>query len=239
MSCDRYATAIADHACGADLTPDAAAHLGTCAACAAKLADQQRAMDGLDADIRQLVAIEPSPFFVERVRAGVSTPPGRSWLRIWGWSAAAAAAVLLIGVLLLTGDRQQPSPAPVRAEATPPRQPPVVDDRTTAVENGKKSPAPARRTVPEPARAKGPAAIPTEPEVLVPQDQMRAVQRYLALMRSGRLDTSRLVETAADDPAPAELVVDPLAIAPLAVTDIDSSTPPSSNDGSNRSDSNA
>ena len=42
MSCDRHTSAIVDHACGADITAEAAAHLDGCAACRGVFDEQRR-----------------------------------------------------------------------------------------------------------------------------------------------------------------------------------------------------
>ena len=58
-------------------------------------------------------------------------------------------------------------------------------------------------------------------DVVVPASESRALARYLALVRGGALDASTLPSsdgTAAE--APAELVIVPLAVDTLAVTDV-------------------
>ena len=227
MSCDRYATAIADHACGADLAPDAAAHLRTCAACAARLASHRRAIDGLDGELQQLLAVEPSAHFVPRVQAHLSAVPApRGWSTLaWSGLAAAAAAGIIVWTLPSTGPVHTPAaPAPTavsrasapeipRQEDTP--RPPPVSSR-------------ARRTRSAPVNAQ-PSK---EPEIIVPEDQQRAVARFVALVRTGRLDTSSLAtQTDSEIAPPAELGVSPLAVSPIAIPSVEFGAHPVANDG--------
>jgi len=218
MSCERYATAIADHACGADLAPDVAAHVRTCVGCAGRLAEQRRAIEGLDAELQQMLAIEPSPFFTQRVQAHVTSSPAIQSRRAWLWTAAAAAAAIVLAVLFMNANRQQPTPVSVQTLATPTPATPVREQPAPVVV--KESPAPIRREAPQRARAERPT-VAKEPEVLVPTGQMQAVARYMALMRSGKLDTSSLDAKAKEDPVPAELVLDALEVRPITVKELD------------------
>ena len=220
MSCDRYTAALADHACGADLSPEVEAHLASCVGCAARLARQRRAVEGLDAELQQLVAVEPSPFFVERVPAHVSESPARRPTRLWWWSAAAAAAVMALAAFLLSDDRQQPASAPVHADATTPLPSSTVTDQPSSAVV-RDLPPPVEQRPRHSVRAQRQPATAAEPKVLVPPGQMQAVERYVALLRSGRLDTSALQPAASVDPVPAELVLGPLEIDPMTVEEID------------------
>jgi hypothetical protein len=233
MSCDRYATAITDHACGADLAPEAAAHLRACAACAARLTSQRRAIDGLDGELQQLLAVEPSAHFVPRVQAQIAAAPAQHGWSTFLWSGlAAAAAVAIVAVSLTMREPRKAGPvesrpeAPAQAQTTAanPTESVAASRDATAAGPGPSEIAPRRRTRPAPARAVDVPPQP-EPEVLVPAGQLRAVERYMALMRSGRLDTSRLEAKASVDPIPAELVLGALEIDPMTVRDIDASTP--------------
>ena len=228
MSCPRYATAIADHACGADLAPDVAAHLTACPACAALLVQQRRAIAGLDDELQQMLAVEPTPFFVQRVQAQVrdaaSPRPARG---VW-WAVAAVAAMVVIA-LLLTVDRQRPAPIqvqtqtpPTEATPTPTPAPRVDHQRNTAVRSTPPHRAPAtasHRVVPDRTIAKA-----TEPEIQVRPGQMQAVDRYVALVRSGRLDTSSLEPKTEEDSTPGELVLGALEINPITVKELDGTT---------------
>ena len=71
MSCDRYTGAIVDHACGAEISADAAAHLKVCAACSRTFDEQRRLLQDLDQELQVALAIEPSARFVADVMTGV------------------------------------------------------------------------------------------------------------------------------------------------------------------------
>lgn len=229
MSCQRYATAIADHACGADLAPEVAAHLETCVRCASQLAAQRRTIDDLDAELQQMVAVEPSPFFVQRVQAHVMTSPDRRSFRAWWWSAAVAAAAIVLAVLFLSVDRRPPAPIQART-ITPPPAPAAKNEPPTIVAT-----APSRKEAPvsryQPSQPQRRVAKPPEPEVLVPKDQMRVVDRYMALVRSGSLDTTTL---ASDTDPSTEMIVNPLDIKPIVVVEINPATSPAVEGGTNK-----
>jgi hypothetical protein len=235
MSCQRYATAIADHACGADLAPDVAAHLTACPACAALLVQQRRAMAGLDNELQQMLAVEPSPFFVQRVQAQVRDTASPRRVRGWWWAVAAVAAMVVVGLLLIV-DRQRPAPIQVQTQTTPapsvvpapsvkdPRNadPRSDDQRSTALTPPPTMRAPVNarhRILPHRPSTKAP-----ELAVQVRPGQIQAVARYMALMRSGRLDTSNLEAKAEEDPTPAELVLDALEVRPITVKELDGTT---------------
>ena len=228
MSCQRYATAIADHACGADLAPDVAAHLTACPACAGLLVRQRHAISGLDNELQQMLAVEPSPFFVQRVQAQVHDSTSTRRMRGLWWAVAAVAAMVLIA-LLLTVDRQQPAAIQVQALKTPvaptptPSPAPRIDDRRNAATTEatfKRAPGtPSHRVVRTLPIAKAP-----EPEIQVQPGQKQAVDRYVALVRSGRLDTSSLEPKAEVDSTPGELVLGALEISPITVRELDGTT---------------
>ena len=64
MSCDRHTDAIVDHACGAEIAAEAAAHLDGCAACRRMFDEQLRLVRDLDGQVALALQIEPSPRFV-------------------------------------------------------------------------------------------------------------------------------------------------------------------------------
>jgi hypothetical protein len=231
MSCQRYATAIADHACGADLAPDVAAHLTACPACAALLVQQRRAITGLDDELQHMLTVERSPFFVQRVQAHVNTSPAsRTWSAFWWSGLAAAAAVVIVATsMMMREPRGGPSQArpetPSQTQTTaanPPASSPIIRD-SSATRPDPSPRAPGRRTPPSTVTATSVRAQ-AQPEVLVPAGQIQAVARYMALLRSGRLDTSSLEAKADEDSTPEELVLGALEIKPITVTEIDGTT---------------
>ncbi len=130
MSCDRHTDAIVDHACGADIAAEAAAHLDGCAACRRMFDEQRRLLQDLDERLALALSIEPSPRFVPEVLARVERSAFRRPQAMWWGGAAAAAAVLLIVTFgsLRSGERRggdrHAAAAPASASSAP------VVDRT-------------------------------------------------------------------------------------------------------------
>lgn len=229
MSCHRYAEAIADHACGGDLPPDAAAHLRTCAMCAALLDEQRATIGALDREIEEALAVEPSPYFVDRVQAHVrESAPAAPWLR---WALAAAAVIVLAVIAGIAGTvaLRESTPPTVARTQPPPAAAPTPTPATAipflpAVEKRETSAAPLKHGAAPPLAQKREAPVTSpvrQPEVIVPPDQARALGRYLALVRTGQVDTSTLTPPAE---VGVDLVVAPLAVDPLAVIPLEPGT---------------
>ena len=92
MSCERFGTAIAAHAAGADLDPAAARHLSGCAACRGLLDRQAQMLAELDAELGRSLSISASPDFAARVaRAAVDAgaAPARRWIPTPVWTGLA------------------------------------------------------------------------------------------------------------------------------------------------------
>ena len=108
MSCARHTSAIVDHACGAEIAADAAAHLEGCAACRRVFEEQLGLMQTLDGQLAQALDIQPSPRFVPEVIARVEHAAARKRTVMW-WTAPAAAAAVVILVTfgsLRSGERR-------------------------------------------------------------------------------------------------------------------------------------
>ena len=126
MSCDRYTEAIVDHACGAEITADAAAHLQRCDACRRMFDEQRHLLQDVDRELEVALAIEPSARFVAGAMAKVEDSAVRSRTIAWRSAAAAAAAVLILAALgslrfvdRRPADRQEPaSPPPPRRRSS-------------------------------------------------------------------------------------------------------------------------
>ena len=168
----------------------------------------------IEEDLRQAVSVQPSPDFARKVRARIDERRvDRDW---WTWRWAAAAACILAVVLgwrmvnrseverpQIGGERKA---VDVRLAAAPTLS---VGERPTAIPRH----PPAARTSRQPA--------PSQPEVIVPEDNARAVARLLALARSGSITEERLapvVPTA----APATLDVAPIVVPEISVPEVES-----------------
>lgn len=234
MSCDRYTDAIVDHACGADLADDAAAHLRGCAACRRIFEEQRQLLRGLDSDLQAALAIEPSAWFEAQTLAGLERSPIRRPGLFWWIAVAAAAAVIILGTLVAirSGDRQ---PLDRQEAAARPVAPPtsvaepvgssaaqaVVATRSAAAS----SETPRRR---EPATvAARQQGGPTKPDVAVVTTQAQAIARYLAFVRKGAIDSSALADpNTVAIAAPDDLVIAPISVEALPVRNVERGTGP-------------
>ena len=225
MSCERYAQAIEDHACGADLAAAAAAHLDSCMRCAAAFEAQRRALEDLEAELQRAVAIDPSPAFAPGVRAGIDRASSAGYRLAW------LAAPLAVGA----ASRSRSSSA--RLAIDRPHRP----RRGSQHRRRRRRRSPARHRIVQRrtgrrGRGGGPAAAdrrrrsraiprPAEPEIIVPPGQARALARYMALVRRGTIDAAVLLQPPAELQAPADLVVDPLTVAPISAGRTETITP--------------
>ena len=226
MSCERYAEAIADHACGGDLAPDAAAHLHTCAVCAALLDEQRATIGALDREIEEALAIEPSPYFVDRVQAHVRESASAAPRLRWALAAAAAIVIAVIASSIALRDSTPPTVAQTQPPpgAAPMPAPATATPSSSSVEKRETSAAPVKDAAARPPAQQRAAPVTRsvrQPEVIVPPDQARALGRYLALVRTGKVDTSTLTPPTE---VGLDLVVAPLAVDPLAVIPLEPGT---------------
>ena len=236
MSCERHAGAIVDHACGAEIAAEAAAHLQTCASCQRMFAEQQRLVEGIDQELQLALEIEPSQGFVPDVLARVQRPafPWRT-VMWWGASAAAAAALILVVLGWPRMTEQQPpdrhDPPVLSTDSTPPApnpMPPAVQPVPSKVVTSKSSGGPPRRGEPR-GGGRSPRAVVEQPmhrvaaDVVVPEPQSRAIARYLTLVRRGAIDTSTLVSSeGVSVDAPSELVISPISVDAIVMKDAES-----------------
>lgn len=168
-----------------------------------------------DREIESILAVEPSPEFLARVRARVAEEPvAVSWRLPWrvGLVAAAVGAIAVI-VVWPYRDRQQQSPAPLT---------PVIERETPLVAA---APAASQVTPVEELRQprRHPAPRPTKPasaEELVPvvaQEDARAFEALLAALRDRNV---RLVfddESTESALAASTLAIPPITIEPLPI----------------------
>jgi hypothetical protein len=231
MSCDRYTSAIVDHACGAEIAADAAAHLKGCAACSRPFDEQRRLLQDLDQELQVALAIEPSARFVADVMTGVERSANR-WRRVMWWSAPLAAAAVLI--LLTLGSLRFSERRPAD------RHEPVAVQTASSAGAADRTPSSAAPSAPAEAvprvtaaprrgaeRAKVVREPKGHPDVVVPAGQLRAIERYMTLVRRGALDTSALANPEkADVTAPTDLVIAPLSVEVLVVPNGQSETGP-------------
>ena len=194
----------------------------------------------LDAEIRGLLAVEPSPSFVARVRTRIASEPERSlsrrsWFGAWGIACAGAAAAVIVVALVLSRPRDN-APGGSTARADIPLAPTGVTQPFPTAVGQPSSPPLARGTVRASARLaeaqkrEGVAAArpqaparPSEPEILVDRREAAALRALIAATRTGRLDLEPVLRastpTAMDLPAIDDLTIAPLIIDPLLAID--------------------
>jgi hypothetical protein len=233
MSCQRYASEITDHACGAEIAPDAAEHLRVCASCRALFDEQRRVLGDMDRELQLALAVEPSERFASGVRARVERAPAVGGAALW-WRALAAAAVVIVAIAIGSMTRGG-RPAVVREEPLPlgaASAPPVAESAPPLVASGAPRDDSSRTDSPRRVertsrRQPTPAAAAAELQVVVDPKQTSAIARYLSLVRSGTLDTSHLakpLESGAEPPP--DLVVAPLRVQAISVADVEIATGP-------------
>jgi hypothetical protein len=178
----------------------------------------------IEEQLRQAMSVQPSPDFARKVRARIDERRGdRDW---WTWRWAAAAACILAVVIgwRMANRTDEVEPAQIGSERK------AVDVRLAA------APTPSVRERPS-AIPRHPPATRTsrqsdisQPEIMVPEDNARAVARLLALARSGSITEERLtpVVVAATSPT---LDVPPLGVPALPVPEMEIQNGPPFGDG--------
>lgn len=179
----------------------------------------ERVVTAAEADLQQLLSIEPSPEFAMRVRARIRTDREFGAPR-WGWIgfAIATAAALILVIMLRP---HQSLPATQTTEIV--RQPDttlgaVLPTVTAAV------PSTIRPSHDAAIRAEStPAANPARrPDIIVDPEMTSAIQRLAAAARNTILDGSNGESIAADAHAGALPVAEPLKVPELVLSSADS-----------------
>jgi hypothetical protein len=171
----------------------------------------------VDQELKAALSVSPSPGFEARVLQRVEAErPSR---RVpYGWLAAAASLVIAAGVVYaLKRTPSAPPPARQVVEQTAPRAPIAQPD----------IPVPARTSTPASdapravvVRASSRATRSTEPEVIVPVNQMEAVRRLVRAVNEGRIEVPVEPPDGPMAPPPA-VTVTPVAVAPIPLPPLD------------------
>jgi hypothetical protein len=194
--------------------------------------EQRRLLQDLDQELHGALAIEPSARFVADVMTGVERSANRWRRNVW-WSVPVAAAAVLVLVALGSlrfgeqrpDDRREPAAVQTASSAH------VADPApTVATPSAPAQGAPGLKTAPR--RAAGPRVVRKperrfDAEVVVPEGQLRALERYMTLVRRGALDTSALANSEKTGvTAPTDLVIAPLTVQALGATSVESGIGP-------------
>jgi hypothetical protein len=176
-------------------------------------------LNELDAELRRLLAVTPSPQFEVSVRTRVSGERmARGWWsppwRLAATAAAAAIVIALVSSALMLDTPSSPVPEPPPPNMAVRQPPPPVEPASPAPVLEPRQPQPraaksriARRN--PPVRMARAAAVTREPEVLVDPRQKVNVERLMRLARAGLLKAEDMPVMA---PGAVDLVVEPLHI---------------------------
>jgi hypothetical protein len=222
MSCERFVDAIVDHALGAGIAAEAAAHLDGCGACRARFDEQARAIGGVERELWNALEVTPSPGFTRGVHARIETSrPRQSMMRPIPWGAVAAAAAIAMAVTVYrpTPERGIESAKVTREAPVRPPNSPVADASTAPAAQTPMPGRAPRPSLPAPSVTRRDAR--SEPEVIVPaQQNARAIARLLALVRSGALDADTMPPDRSASAAQ-DLVVPPLTVEPISLPEVE------------------
>jgi anti-sigma factor RsiW len=197
------------------------AHVAECEACREAYEHTKAVLDVVDRGMETLVAGEPSPQFVTRLRARIDAEPVPkrwSWDAWMIWESAtqrrlsyAVGAVVLATILavLVMGLPRWRDSAPRVAEVTPTiSASPSVATSSPMTSAMPEQPHKKLASVPAPS-----PRIQREPEVLVPKGELLAVVRFYEAVHSTPVDSEQLY---AAQQEPQKLIeVKPIEITPL------------------------
>jgi hypothetical protein len=236
MACEGFEKRLIERAV-TDTDPELTEHLANCTDCREELAAQRELQQRITYGIAAMVADEPSPALLTRVRALVaeeSAPPSMSWIQ-WAAAGVAVSACAAIAMWMiarpssrLNAPENLPSQSannvPASSTAAPQQSAPTQPAQSKLVVT------PERRSAKRASHSDLPAIIPvnvkvSQPvvtaaannqptEVIVPAGQRDAVLRLVNALRTGRVDAASLIRTS----QPVDVA--PLAIAPLEVKPI-------------------
>jgi hypothetical protein len=243
MACERYKSRLIDEALAPGADAELTSHLNGCADCRAELSRQRELQSRISGSIIAMVAEEPSPAFLTRVRQQIdaeASARGASWMQ---WALGGVAVAALAGFTIWFAGRAilrqtAPGPQPGQIAGGTPNAPTSAQNPTLPANVSTKAPEPirkndvssvkhARRTAPRPAQSIQVAAVnssapATNPQagnaqrfnVIIPPGQREAVLRLVAAMNSGRVNVAGLLkQSELQEMKPIEIA--PLKIAPL------------------------
>jgi hypothetical protein len=176
----------------------------------------QRVVEEFERELRDALAIEPSPDFARQVRARIAArrSPAVPWRFVLPIAAMCVLAVGL-GMWMQVGSKQDSSKVASgfsRTSPPTPAAPTTSADRTFGT--------PRRTSTSLRVAVARENTIAPEPEIIVPPDRAEALERFLELTRNGALNEERLRPVAVAAPA-ATLEIKPLVVPPLSVPELE------------------
>jgi hypothetical protein len=257
MACERYKTRLIEEALAPGGDAELTAHLPGCAECRSELARQRELQSRITGSIAAMVAAEPSPALLARVRqqiAAEASPRRAAWIQwaIGGVAVAALAsfAIWFAGRALL----RQPPPGPqpgqtaggtptpqTSATNNPAQSSPVsatVPAPVAVQKNSANRAMPTRHKAPRPTQivavndstpaANSPALGAQRFNVIIPPGQREAVQRLVSALQTGRVDVAGLLKQSEQQE------MKPLEIAPIKITPLEEKKTSGQSDGSHQ-----
>lgn len=233
MACKGFEKRLIEEALAPGADPGLTAHLASCEACREYLAFQRALQESITGGVAVLVADEPSPALLVRVReqiAAESAPRAARWMN---WAVAGAAVAALAAFALWFAGRpsllgRAPENGPVQSSRSASFQPvilpqaanvppPVVIAHEHAA-RAARSRTPQRGTAVRRVIQAASVQLPSDaqPKILIPPGQREAVMRLVNALRSGRVDAASLIQP---PPPPGDFA--PLEIVPLKIAPID------------------
>ncbi len=230
MACEGFETRLIERAV-TDTDPALTAHLAECADCRAELAAQSELQQRITNGISAMVADEPSPALLTRVRAEIvsmEAPRSARWMQ-WAFAGLTVTAFAIVAMWMIgrpsgrvsdagNSAAQIATSAPASSAPVQVTEPePSPEKISTAREHHLVRSASRlnSRVAPSTAKVAQPvvtfAANNSSSEIIVPAGQREAVLRLVNALRTGRVDAASLMRTT----QPGEVA--PLAIAPLEV----------------------
>jgi len=228
MACEGFETRLIERVL-ADTDPALTAHLAQCADCRAELAAQSELQQRIANGIAAMIADEPSPALLTRVRAEIASmeaPRSANWMQ-WAFAGVTVSAFAIVAMWMMgrpsariSGTGNLPAQTATSAPssvAPPPVQIASSKKMITREHRSMRGASHANSplVVPSVAKASQPvmtaAANNSSSEIIVPAGQREAVLRLVNALRTGRVDAASLMRTT----QPGEVA--PLAIAPLEV----------------------
>jgi hypothetical protein len=167
-------------------------------------------MDPLERDVEDAINVEPSPEFVARVRARVATEGTPSRWRMSPLMASAALAATIAIVVWVTRVERAPGEPATAGQVQVTASPSVPSVPAVALEAPTQSEMQAERTARRHQQRQHPAA-----RVIVAGNELEGLRQLADLMRSGTVALTFDDAESPSLPAVQEIVVTPIAIAPL------------------------
>jgi hypothetical protein len=216
--CKKYSDWIADAATGGlapSREPELLAHAAACEACRKAYQHARELAAFVDRGVESLVSGDPSAHFNTRLRARIAEE--RAAVR-FNWAAWAPIAVgslalaALLVVLLSRAPQHNSSPLAGNHEERAPGSS-QTSNPSSAAPKTSLQPRTAFAITSRRRSANRARSQPHEPEVLVPAGQLAAIMQFAAAIRSGHIDSDKLL--AAQDQINAPLEIKPIEIVPL------------------------